>query len=50
MFQLHWGQVSLNVKGMHIKLIVTLLDSLGFVVHPDKSIFEPARLSEYLGF
>ena len=34
----------------NIKLIVTLLDSLGFVVHPDKSIFVPARSIEYLGF
>ena len=34
----------------NIKLIETLLDSLGFVVHPDKSIFVPARLIEYLGF
>ena len=33
----------------NIKLIVTLLDSLGFVVHPDKSIFVPARSIEYLG-
>ena len=34
----------------NIKLIVTLLDSLGFVVHPNKSIFVPARSIEYLGF
>ena len=34
----------------NIKLIVTLLDSLGFVVHPDKLIFVPARSIEYLGF
>ena len=33
-----------------IKLIVTLLDSLGFAVHPNKSIFVPARSIEYLGF
>ena len=33
-----------------IKLILTLSDSLGFVVHPDKSIFVTARLIEYLGF
>ena len=26
----------------NIKLIVTVLDSLGFVVHPNKSIFIPA--------
>ena len=34
----------------NIKLIVTLLDSLGFVVHPDKSIFVPAKSIEYFGF
>ena len=34
----------------NIKLIVTLLDSLGFAVHPDKSIFVPARSIEYIGF
>ena len=33
-----------------IKLILTLLDSLGFVVYPDKSIFFPARSIEHLGF
>ena len=34
----------------NIKLIDTLLDSIGFVLHPDKSIFVPARSIEYLGF
>ena len=34
----------------NIKLIVILLDSLGLVVHPNKSIFVPARSTEYLGF
>ena len=34
----------------NIKSTVTLLDSLGFVVHPDKPIFSPARSIEYLGF
>ena len=34
----------------NIKLIVTLLDSLGFVVHPNKSIFVPARSIEHLDF
>ena len=34
----------------NIKLIVTLLDSLGFAVHSNKSIFVPARLTEYPGF
>ena len=34
----------------NIGLIVTLLDSLGFVVHLNKSIFVPARSIEYLGF
>ena len=33
-----------------IKLIITLLDSLGFAFHPNKSIFVPARSIEYLGF
>ena len=33
-----------------IKLILTLLDSLGFVIYPDKSIFFPARSIEHLGF
>ena len=28
---------------LNIKLIVTLLDNLRFVVHPDKSMFVPAR-------
>ena len=30
--------------------IVKLLDSLGFVVHPDKSRFVPSQVVEYLGF
>ena len=34
----------------NIKLLLTLLDSLGFVVHPNKSIFIPARSIEYLDF
>ena len=34
----------------NIKLIVALLDSLGFVVYLDKLIFDPARSIEYLGF
>ena len=34
----------------NIKLIVTLLHSLGFVACPNKSIFIPARSIEYLGF
>ena len=34
----------------NIKIIVTLLDKLGFVVHPDTSIFAPARSIAYLGF
>ena len=36
--------------GRNIKLIETLLDSLGFGVHTDKPIFVPARSVEYLGF
>ena len=34
----------------NVKLIVTLLHSLGFVVCPNKSIFVLARSIEYLGF
>ena len=34
----------------NIKFIVTLLDSLEFVVHPNTSIFVPARSIEYLAF
>ena len=34
----------------NIKLIVTLLHSLGILVHSDKPIFVPARSIEYLGF
>ena len=34
----------------NIKLIVTLLESLEFVVHRDKSIFVSAKSIEYLGF
>ena len=29
---------------------VNLLDSLGFVVHPDKSVFVPSQTIEYFGF
>ena len=29
---------------------VLLLDALGFIVHPEKSIFTPAAVIEYLGF
>ena len=42
--------LSFELSSKNIKLIVTLLDSLGFVVHPNKSIFVPARSIEYLGF
>ena len=35
---------------LNVKFIVTFLDSLGFVGHPDKSIFFPARSIKYLGF
>ena len=34
----------------NIKFIVTPLGILGFVVHPNKSIFVQARSIEYLGF
>ena len=33
----------------NIKLTVAVLNSLGFVVHSDKSIFLPIRSTEYLG-
>ena len=29
---------------------IELLDSLGFVIHPDKSEFEPSQVLEFLGF
>ena len=44
-----WGRHFAECE-RNIKLIVTLLDSLWFVVHPDKSIFVPARTIEYFGF
>ena len=34
----------------NVKLILTLLDSLGFAILSHKSIFVPARSIEYLGF
>ena len=34
----------------NIKIIVTLLESLGFVVHPNKSLLVLAKSIEYLGF
>ena len=34
----------------NIKLIVTLLDNLGFAFHPDKSMFATARSIKHLGF
>lgn len=34
----------------NIKLIVVTLDRLGFTVHPEKSIFTPVQIIEYLGF
>ena len=34
----------------NINKIIRLLDSLGFVVHPEKSIFEPTQIIEFLGF
>lgn len=33
-----------------IDTIIKLLDSLGFVTHPEKSIFEPSQIIEFLGF
>lgn len=29
---------------------VTLLDSLGFTIHSDKSILEPTQIIDFLGF
>ena len=34
----------------NIDLIVGLLDKLGFIIHPEKSIFEPSQVMEFLGF
>jgi len=34
----------------NVKKTVELLDSLGFVVHPTKSVFYPCQQIEYLGF
>ena len=40
-----WEECALNVKET-----VELAMKLGFVVHPDKSIFDPTQLIEFLGF
>ena len=48
MILLHWVEILLNVNRM--LNLLTFLDSLGFVGHPDKSIFFPARSIKYLGF
>ena len=34
----------------NIKYSNTLLESLGFIIHPEKSLFVPTRCIEYLGF
>ena len=34
----------------NIDRIVELLDSLGFIIHPEKSRFEPSQVMEFLGF
>ena len=34
----------------NIKCPINLLESLGFIIHPEKSLFVPARCVEYLGF
>ena len=34
----------------NIKCSFNLLESLGFIVHPEKSLFVPTRCIEYLGF
>ena len=33
----------------NVKKIVNLFNSLGFVIHPDKSCFVPSQVIEYLG-
>jgi len=34
----------------NVNKTITLLDSLGFIIHPDKSEFEPKQVLEFLGF
>ena len=34
----------------NIAIIIKTLDELGFVIHPDKSVFTPSQEIEYLGF
>ena len=34
----------------NVDKIIEMLDSLGFVIHPDKSLFEPTQILEFLGF
>ena len=34
----------------NIKCSINLLESLGFIIHPEKSLFVPTRCIEYLGF
>jgi len=34
----------------NIDKVIQLLDDLGFVIHPEKSIFEPTQVMEFLGF
>ena len=40
-----WEKCSNNIC-----VISSLLDELGFVVHPEKSVFTPTQVLEYLGF
>ena len=34
----------------NIKCFINSLESLGFIIHPEKSLFVPTRCIEYLGF
>ena len=34
----------------NVKRCVKVLDSVGFIVHPDKSVFTPTKCMEYLSF
>ena len=39
-----------SICSSNVDKIIELLDSLGFVIHPDKSLFEPSQNMEFLGF
>ena len=42
--------ITINKSSVDINRIIELLDSLGFILHPEKSIFEPSQTIEFLGF